>query len=181
MGKTVRKWFWVWNEDKEKDFLEEMALKGLRLVRVGFGKYIFEEDEPKKMIYQFDFKGIGKMKEGEYLQIYEDAGWQFMSRFGSWYYFAREWNEEELDLSLFSNNESKRAKIKRILLFLLITGVPLYYQTIIMFPIMSGEKFEYPSFYFFFRIIIAVITVFHVLAVVKIINMYRKLKNPIME
>jgi len=76
------------------------------------------EDQPKKLIYQFDFKGIDKIKKEEYLQIYEDAGWRFISKFGSWYYFAREWSEEESELSLFSNNESKRAKYRQLLLFL---------------------------------------------------------------
>lgn len=181
MKKTVRKWFWVWNEDKEKYFLEEMALKGFRLVKVGLGEYVFEEDQPKKLIYQFDFKGFDKIEEEEYLQIYEDAGWKFISRFGSWYYFAHEWSEEEPDLSLFSNNESKRAKYRRLLLLLVIIGIPLYYQTIIMFPIMTEAKFEFPSFYFFARIFISIIAVLHLLACGKIVLMYRKMKSYIQE
>ena len=181
MKKTVRKWFWVWNEDKEKAFLEEMALKGYRLVKVRFGEYIFEEDKPKKLIYQFDFKGIDKMREDEYLQIYEDAGWNFISKFGSWYYFSHDWNEEEPDLSLFNDNESKRAKYRRLLLFLVIIGVPLYFQTIITFPNMAPSKLEFPHFYFFMRILVSVLTVLHILAVGKVMLMYRKMKSYIQE
>ena len=181
MTKKVRKWFWVWNEDEEKAFLEEMALKGYGLVNVGFGQYFFEEDEPRRLVYQFDFKGLGKMKEDEYLQLYDDAGWKFISRFGGWYYFAHEWVKEEPDLSLFNNNESKRAKYRRLLLFLIIVGFPLYYQLIIMFPNMPQAKFEFPSFYFFARIGTLVIAVLHLLALLKIYEIYRKLKSVIRE
>jgi len=181
MTKKVRKWFWVWNEDEEKAFLEEMAMKGYRLVKVGFGQYIFEEDEPRKLIYQFDFKGLGKMTEDEYLQLYEDAGWQFISRFGNWYYFAHERCAAEPDLSLFNNNQSKRAKYRRLLLFLIIVGLPLYYQLIVMFPNMPPAKFQYPGFYFFARILVLVIAILHALAFLKVFNMYRKMKDIIRE
>lgn len=181
MKKTIRKWFWVWDENKEKKFLEEMASKGHRLVKVGFGKYEFEEDRPKNLIYEFDFRGIEKIKEGEYLQIYEDAGWTFVSRFGGWYYFARERNDEEPDLTLFSDNESKRARYRRLLLFLVIVGVPLYYQAIIMFPNMPEAEFEFPGFYFFARIIISALSVLHLLALGKVILVYRKMRSYIRE
>ena len=43
MRRTIRKWFWVWNFDKEEQWLNEMAAKGLCLVSVGFCKYEFED------------------------------------------------------------------------------------------------------------------------------------------
>ena len=39
-----------------------------------FGKYTFEETEPKEVVYQFDFKGMESNDMDEYLQLYEDAG-----------------------------------------------------------------------------------------------------------
>lgn len=181
MKRVVRKLFFAWNEEKEKLFLEEMALKGYRLVKVQLGKYTFVEDKPKRLIYQFDFRSLNKMSEEEYLQIYEDAGWNFVFRFGGWYYFSREGNEEKIDLSIFSNNESKRAKYRRLILFLFLTGFPLYYQILIFYPNMAATKLEFPKFYFFFRIIVLIFTGLHMYAVVKIVNMYRKLKRDIKE
>ena len=43
MRKTIRKWFWVWDFDKEERWLNEMAAQGLALVDVGFARYAFEE------------------------------------------------------------------------------------------------------------------------------------------
>ena len=46
MRKTVRKWFWVWDFDKEEQWLNEMAAQGLVLVDVGWCKYVFEDSVP---------------------------------------------------------------------------------------------------------------------------------------
>lgn len=181
MIKKVRKLFFVWNESEEKEFLEDMARKGYMLKTVGFGGYTFETSEPKKMIFQFDFRGLNKISEKEYLQIFEDSGWTFVSRLGAWYYFSKERTEEEVDCSIFSDNESKRAKYKRIILFLFLTGFPLYYQTFFLFPNLTASKLEFPSFYFFFRIIVYIFTVLHILAVLKIISIYRKNKSHMKE
>ncbi|GMQ60646.1 DUF2812 domain-containing protein [Vallitalea sediminicola] len=181
MKKVVRKMFFAWNEEKEKLFLEEMALQGYRLIKVQVGKYTFEEDKSKKVIYQFDFRTFYKDGEEEYLQIHEDAGWNLVYKYGGWYYFSQESNNQEVDLSLFNNNESKRAKYIRLLLFLLITGFPLYYQTIVFFPLLDDWKLEFPSFYFFFRIIALILTGVHIFVVTKILLHYRKLKNNIKE
>ena len=44
MRKTIRKWFWAWDFEKEEKWLNEMAAKGLALVGVGFCKYEFDAE-----------------------------------------------------------------------------------------------------------------------------------------
>lgn len=180
MKKIVKKMFFVWNEDKEQGFLEEMALKGYILTKVQFGKYFFQLDNPKKLTYQFDFRSFDKMNEEDYLQIYEDAGWSFVCKFGGWYYFSREWTEEEIDLSIFSNNKSKITKYRRLIFFLLVTGFPLYYHTFYLF-ILPELKFEFSGLYFVYRLIALVFSVLHAFALIKIWRLYRKKKYNIKE
>lgn len=43
-----------------------MTLKGNKLVEVGFGRYVFEEDMSKRVSYQFDFKGLDSIDEREW-------------------------------------------------------------------------------------------------------------------
>ncbi|QVK20595.1 DUF2812 domain-containing protein [Mycoplasmatota bacterium] len=183
MKKVVRKIFFAWNEDKEKLFLEDMAMKGYRLEKVQLGKYTFEEDIPRKLIYQFDFKSFDNMGEEEYLQLYRDSGWDLVCKFSGWYYFSREW-EEDTDITIFSNNESKRAKYKRLLVFLAITGFPLYYQTLIFFPLLEKIDFggsEYSKFYIFSRVILLIVTGLHMFAMFKMIKVYFRLRRSIKE
>jgi len=177
----VNKWFWVWNQNEEKQFLEEKAQEGYVLKKVGFGSYYFDKTEMQQLIYQMDFRGLdGKISEEEFLQLYEDAGWQFATKMGGWYYFYQE-GTAGIDVSLFNDNNSKSAVLKRLLIFLMIIGFPLYYQTLILFPNMEPGKILFPSFYFFFRILSIIITVLHFFAVLKIYSMYRTLKSNIRE
>ena len=181
MQKVVKKLFFPWNEDEEKKFLEEMSLKGYQLTRVQLGRYTFEKSEPKRVIYQFDFKGIDSQDEQEYLQLYEDAGWNLVYKHAGWYYFNREWTGEEFDLSIFNNNRSKSIKYKRLLFFLLITGFPLYYNTLILFPALRMSNYQMPGYYSVFIIFMAVLTVLHIFVVLRIARLYWKLVRSIKE
>ena len=178
---SINKWFWVWNIEEEKAFLEEKAREGLILKSVSLGRYTFEESEPKTLIYQMDFKGLDrKISEDEYLQLYADAGWNLAGRLGSWYYFSQE-SGQGVDLKIFNDNASKAAVFKRILAVLLLTGFPLYYQFIFSFPNLSSSSFEFPNFYFFFRIFLFLIAILHFSAVLKIFSMYRRTLRDIKE
>ena len=46
--RIIRKWFWVWEFEKEEKWLNEMAEKGWALEGVGFCKYRFTACEPGK-------------------------------------------------------------------------------------------------------------------------------------
>jgi len=181
MIKIVRKWFWAWEDDKEEQFLEKMAADGYKLNTVQLGKYTFVEDKPAKIKYQLDFKGLGRMKEDEYLQIFEDAGWECIDTLGSWYYFRKEYTDDEPDISIFSDNKSRLEKYWRIIAFLMISGFPLYYNVLILFPNLDSMEFEFPGFYFFFRIIAVILLVIHSLAVIRIIFRILKDRNKIRE
>ena len=40
MRKTIRKWFWTWDFEKEEKWLNEMAAQGLALVGVIIGEFL---------------------------------------------------------------------------------------------------------------------------------------------
>lgn len=181
MEKRVNKLFWVWDHEKERAFLEDMAKQGYRLKNVRFGSYDFIESTSEERIYQFDFKGLDKMPEEEYLQLYEDSGWDLDAKFGGWYYFSKAVTEDEIDLSIFNDTASKKAKYKRLLIYLMIVGFPLYYQVFFMIPYMALDELTFPSFYFFFRIVIYIVAGLHIAAVLKIVSMYRKLDDHMKE
>lgn len=179
MSKIVRKVFFAWQMDKEKVFLEDMAIKGYRLKKVSFAKYIFEEMEPKKLIYQFDFQTISKKMIPEYLLFFDE--WEFVDNFGGWFYFVIDTKDKEPDYSIFSDNRSKRDMYKRLLVFLSIVGLPLYYQLIFFHPYLNTSDTAFPTFYFFFRIVVLFVICIHLIAVVKVHSIYKKLKESIVE
>jgi len=70
---------------------------------------------------------------------------------------------------------------KRIVIFLLVVGFPLYYQTIIMFPNMEPGKLEFPSFYYFFRIIVYIVLALHTYALINVFLIYRSYRKGLKE
>ena len=44
--RTIYKWFWVWDFEKEEEWLNEMAMNGWVLESVGFCSYHFIRCEP---------------------------------------------------------------------------------------------------------------------------------------
>ena len=178
--KTVRRLFFAGEENKEQFFLEDMARKGYKLVSVGLARYHFEEMTPKEVVYQFDFKGMDNIDEAEYQQYYEEAGWGWVTGYGSWYYFYQEKDEALTDLEIFNNNESKRAKFRRLLIFLLITGFPLYYQVLIFLPYLAREG-DIGPFFRGLRIMVTILALLHGYALIRLGLGYRKLLNQIKE
>jgi len=179
--KRIYKWFWVWDMAKEKAFLEEKAREGFILKSVSLGHYTFAEGKPKELVYQMDFKGLDrKISEEAYLQLYEDAGWTLAATLGGWYYFSQE-SSDEIDLLIFNDNASKAAIYKRLLAFLLLTGFPVYYQMLFIFPNLSSTRLDFPNFYFFFRILVVLIAILHLAALAKIYSMYRNTLSDIKE
>ncbi len=176
MNKRVRKWFWVWQQDQEKAFLDSMADQGYQLVQVRLGEYLFEEQDDPKYVVQMDFPGLGrKMSEEEYLQLYQDAGWELVSKVGGWYYF-RQPRQEGMDQSLFNDQQSRGNIYRRLLAFLALTGFPLYYQTLFLMPKMSVE-----SPLFSFRILFIALTLIHLSGVMILVSLYMKNRRSIVE
>jgi hypothetical protein len=173
MEKIVKKLYFAWGMDKEKAWLESMAKEGWILKHVSFGKYTFLKDEPKDLVYEFDFNILSKEQEAEYLSYFSD--WTYIDTIGGWYYFYIE-RKEDIDISIFNNNESRRKMIQRLLIFLFIVSFPLYYSSFIMIPNLNVE---FPSFYYFFRIFLIIIVALHLFATIKIFMIYRKLSKQI--
>ncbi|MBN2796120.1 MAG: DUF2812 domain-containing protein [Clostridia bacterium] len=172
---SQHKLFFAWNEDKEMDYLQKMARKGYIFHHTNFFNYYFEEKEPESINYAADFKGFDKMPEEEYLQLFEDAGWTMVCRYGAWYYFKN----MDMDALLYNDYHSVQNKYKKLLLFLLIVGLPLYYQLFIFLPRMSNEALT--GFLFGFRLFVYFIVILHFSATLKIFKLYLKFSKNIHE
>ena len=107
MRRTIRKWFWVWNFDKEENWLNEMAAKGLGLVSVGFCKFEFEDCIPGE--YKICLQLLDKMPRHpvsqKYIEFIESTGAEHIGSFTRWAYFRKKASEG--DFQLFSDNASK--------------------------------------------------------------------------
>ena len=72
--KTIRKWFWVWDFEKEEDWLNEMAMNGWVLESVGFCTYHFLRCEPGEYTVRLEMRTY----DPEYVAFMEETTvWPF--------------------------------------------------------------------------------------------------------
>lgn len=117
------RWFWPWQDEKEEQWLTEMANLGFHLVKPDlFGRYIFQRGEPRNDVYRLDFQGMAEKGKPDYLQIFKDAGWQYVGELGWWQYFRKTMPKGEI-AELYTDNSSKVAKYRRVVGFLALMFV----------------------------------------------------------
>lgn len=123
-------WFWAWEDEKEEAWLREMSQTGQHFRSVSPpSTYIFEKGEPIDYVYRLDYF-TNRKDRSNYLQIFQDDGWDYKGEMGGWQYFCQESINGELP-EIYTDNNSKSKKYERIMLFLIIF-FPIFMNTIIL-------------------------------------------------
>ena len=114
--KTIRKWFWVWEFEKEEDWLNEMAMNGWALESVGICSYSFVRSEPGEYSVRLEMHPYDEA----YLSFMRETGAEYVGRMMAWIYFRKKTADGPFDL--FSDIDSKIDHLDRIGKVLSIIG-----------------------------------------------------------
>ena len=114
--KTVHKWIWVWDFDKEEEWLNQMANKGWALISVGFARYTFEKCEPGEYTIRLEMHE----RDDNYISFMEGIGAEYVGRMVQWIYFRRK--SEYGPFDIFSDIDSKIGHLDRIGKMLALIG-----------------------------------------------------------
>ncbi len=106
--KTIRKWYWVWDFEKEEEWLNEMAMNGWALEGVGFASYRFVRTEPGEYGIRME---LHPYDEG-YLAFMRETGAEYVGRMAMWIFFRKKMAEGAFDL--FSDIDSRIGHLERI-------------------------------------------------------------------
>ena len=106
--KTVHKWFWAWEFEKEEQWLNGMAQSGWLLDRVGFCTYHFVPCEPGEYTIRLEMRGTDE----DYLTFMQETGAEYVGRVFQWIYFRKKAELGAFDL--FSNMDSKIYHLDKI-------------------------------------------------------------------
>ena len=106
--KTVYKWFWVWDFEKEERWLNEMALAGWALVSVGWCRFTFEASEPGEYTIRLEMHGY----DSEYVDFMSQTGAEYIGRVLQWLYFRKRAADGAFDI--FSDIDSRIRHIDSI-------------------------------------------------------------------
>lgn len=114
---TIRKWFWVWDFEKEEDWLNEMALQGWALDGIGFATFHFISCEPGSYTIRLEMHG----HDTNYLGFLQETGVEYIGRLFAWVYLRKRTEAGTFDI--FSDIDSKIRHLDRICKMLLVIGM----------------------------------------------------------
>lgn len=175
------KWFWPWQDEKEETWLEDMSESGWHLKSVQLPcVYTFEKGEVNRSVYRLDYMMVNKNQQDEYLQIFRDAGWEYVGEMSNWRYWRKKVvNDEQSEI--FTDNESKIMKYQRLL------GVMAFFLFFLVFfgtrmlTSQPWNEFDHAplinAIYLFGRLCYAVIIPIYMLVVLKLMQRIRQLKK----
>lgn len=125
MRRTIKKWFWIWDFDKEEKWLNEMASKGLALVAVDYGKYTFDECVPGEYNIRLELlENIASHAESQqYIKFLEETGVEYVGNIIRWAYFRNKTDNGEFNL--YSDGGSRIKHLNRILLLIGIVCIAI--------------------------------------------------------
>ena len=108
------KFFWPWQDQEQENWLEDKSQFGLHLQKPNnlIGIYTFETGEPESYTYRLDFQSDLKDNNDSYIQLFEDAGWEYLGE-SSWQYFRKPYQQGTSN-EIFSDNQSKIKKYERL-------------------------------------------------------------------
>ena len=123
MTKKIRKWFWFWEFEKEEQWLNEMAQKGLKLCKIYYGlfcnSYIFENCLPNEYTYrkQFIKNKINHPENLQYFSFLKETGVEVIEYRDDgknvWVYFCKKTSDGPLEL--YSDIDSKISHYNRVI------------------------------------------------------------------
>jgi len=171
---TKFKWFWAWQDEAEENWLEKMSQSGYHLSSVSIpGVYTFSVAEPRNYVYRLDYRTFRKKDKGEYLQLFQDAGWEHIGEMSAWQYFRKEAKPTER-AEIFTDVESKIAKYKRVLTYL---GFFYFILMMLIFTQRVLSSDSYPWWGSIPQIIIFVVLLLFTYAIIKLSIRIRHLRK----
>ncbi len=133
------KWFRLWQDEKEENWLRSMAQKGFRLDGINFpGVYSFTKNQPADIYYVMDF--WNRQREGfeAYLKPRTEAGWKLISKMNGWSYFEKPLSENEKSASI-NVKLAKADRFQQLMMFF-VGFLPIM---LLWYPIL-GRRIAWP-------------------------------------
>lgn len=78
------------------------------------GLYTFERCEPEKIIYQLDYNKEGIKHQSEYVRMFEDCGWEYLTEFDGYNYFRKPADKMQQKEEIFCDDISRLDMMNRI-------------------------------------------------------------------
>lgn len=128
MRKTVHKLFWIWDYEKEEEWLNEMAAMGLSLISVKLLTYEFEKTLPGEyhVCLQVLEHSLRHPETENYIHFLEETGIQHVGTCIRQAYFRKKTADGEFNL--FSDYSSRIKHMNHIIALLAVLICPNFFN-----------------------------------------------------
>ena len=175
LKKEIR-WVSIMEYEKEENYLSKRHLEGWKFKSVTFpGLYTFERCEPEKVIYQLDYNKEGIKHQSEYIRMFEDCGWEYLTEFDGYNYFRKPADKMQQKEEIFCDDISRLDMMNRIfrgrVIPLILMILCILIDTIVTDP---SEPGWIPVF---FRVMLVVYVITFLQFAVKYFVFWKKVKK----
>ena len=110
------RYFTIFDWEAEQDYLRARHKEGWKFVRVsGLGLYHFERCAPEDVVYHLDYNPDGIAHKAEYIQMFQDCGWEYLQDYVGYSYFRKPSAAMQGKEEIFCDDESRMDMMKRVL------------------------------------------------------------------
>ncbi len=117
MSNIKRKWrfFSIPEYEEEQEWLMKQHKAGWKLINASLpGIYKFEKCRPEEVVYQLDYNQEGMENKNEYVKMFEDCGWEYITDMVGYSYFRKPVSQMNDKEEIFSDDASKMDMIERV-------------------------------------------------------------------
>lgn len=114
--KIVKKWFWVWEFEKEEQWLNSMAQSGWVLDKIGFCRYEFVACEPGEYTIRLEMRD----HDPAYIDFMAETGAEYVGRMVKWIFFRKKAADGSFDI--FSDIDSRITHLNKISKLMVAVG-----------------------------------------------------------
>lgn len=142
--KKMHRYFNIAQWKEEEAFLREMHQRGWKFTDLkGLGCYHFEKCEPEDVIYQLDYYSGAKKDREDYLQMFEDCGWEYLRDVFGYSYFRKAAKDMVGEEGIFSDDADKIDMIRRVIRGRMSPLLLLFFVVLIPMSIFSFQNVHY--------------------------------------
>lgn len=171
--KTKFAFFTVPEYEEEGKWLREQHKKGWKLINATApGFYRFEECEPEDVVYQLDYNQEGMQHKDEYIQMFQDCGWEYITDMVGYSYFRKSVSEMKEEEEIFSDEESKKDMIQRVYRGRMLPLLAIFFCILIPQYIQRMHSGDIAI-----AVVFAILFILYVLIFIKFARKYWKLKK----
>lgn len=126
------KYYTITQFEQEANYLREMHRKGWKFVKVnGIGLYHFEPCTPEDVVYQLDYNQEGIEHKDEYVQLFNDCGWEYLQDYVGYSYFRKPASQMDGEEEIFCDDQSRLDMLNRIFKGRIVTMIIIFLTCIV--------------------------------------------------